>query len=179
MVSTRVFVAASTFLLLLAFGSEWLAFESDNAHFGYTTFDIANNLGSTYGPCACPLSNSSIDGWFWHLIAPILVAPGVLLLAMIAFPIGFVLSAVSLFRWKLMVVAGALSLLSGLFWIVGLNPVQSQVVRGLNSWHGYLGRSASSAVWAQVGPYIAVVGGVILLAGYALSRMEMLEMPID
>ncbi|HEV2225924.1 MAG TPA: hypothetical protein VGR56_03865 [Nitrososphaerales archaeon] len=179
MVSTRVVIAASTFLLFLAFGSEWLAFKSDNAQFGYTTFAIANTLGSTYGPCACPPSNSSIDGWFWYLIAPILVAPGALLLAMIAFPIGFILSAVSLFKWKLMVVAGAISLPSGILWIIGLNLVQSQVNQGLNSWHGYLGRSVSSAVWAQSGPYIAVVGGVILLAGYVLSRMEILEMPID
>lgn len=179
MVSTRLVIAASTFLLLLAFGSEWLAFESDNAHFGYTTFDIATTLGSTYGPCACPLSNSAIDGWFWHVMAPLLIAPGVLLFAMITFPIGFVLSAVSLFKWKLMVVAGALSLLSGVLWITGLSFVQSQVVYGLNTWHGYLGRNVSSAVWAQPGAYIAIVGGVILLAGYALSRMEMLEMPID
>ncbi len=100
-------------------------------------------------------------------------------MAMIAFPIGFVLAAVSLFKWKLMVVAGALSLLSGVFWIVGLNLAQSQVVRGLNSWQGYVGRNVSSAVWAQPGPYVAIVGGMILLAGYALSRIEILEMPID
>ncbi len=98
---------------------------------------------------------------------------------MVTFPIGFILAAVSLFKWKLMVVAGALSLLSGVFWIVGLKLVQSQVVQGLNSWHGYVGRNVSSAVWAQVGPYIAIVGGVTLLTGYALSRMEILEMPID
>jgi len=179
MVSTRVVIAASTFLLFLAFGSGWLAFESDNAQFGYTSFAIATTLGSTYGPCACPPSNTSIDGWFWHVIAPLLVAPGELSFAMIAFPTGFVLAAVSLFKWKLMVVAGALSLLSGIFWIVGLNIVQSQVVSSLNSWHGYLGRSVSSAVWAQTGPYFSIVGGVILLAGYVLSRMDILEWPID
>ncbi|MDA4119626.1 MAG: hypothetical protein OK436_03465 [Thaumarchaeota archaeon] len=84
-----------------------------------------------------------------------------------------------MFKWKLMLVAGALSLLSGTFWIIGLNLVQSQVVQGLNSWYGYLGRNVSSAIWAQAGPYIAIVGGVTLLSGYALSRMDILEWPND
>jgi hypothetical protein len=112
-------------------------------------------------------------------MAPLLVAPGALSFAFVASPIGLVLAVVSLFRWKLMVVAGTLSLLSGILWIVGIFIVQAQVVHGLDTWFGYGGRTTSSEVWAQAGPYIAVVGGVILLAGYALSRMEILESPID
>ncbi len=179
MVSTRIVIAVSAFILFLAFGSEWLAFGSGGVQSGYSVLGISSTLGSIYGPCNCPPSNSSVDGWFWHVMAPLLVAPGALSLAMVAFPTGFVLAAVSLFRWKLMVVAGALSLLSGIFWIVGINIVQSQVVHGLNTWYGYAGRSVSSAVWPQAGPYIAIVGGVMLLAGYALSRMDILEWPID
>ncbi|HLQ06348.1 MAG TPA: hypothetical protein VK126_01170 [Nitrososphaerales archaeon] len=179
MVSTRVVIAVSAFVLLLAFGSEWLAFSSNSARFSYTTFDIGTTLGELYGPCACPPSNPSIDGWFWHVMAPLLVAPGPLYFAIISFPVGFVLAVVSLFRWKLMVVAGALSILSGVFWIVGLNIAQTQVVRGLSTWFGYQGVSVSSAVWAQAGPYIAVFGGVILLSGYVLSRMDILEWPVD
>ena len=99
--------------------------------------------------------------------------------AFVAFPVGFVLAFVSLFKWRLMVVAGALSVLSGVSWIGGVNIVQSQVVRGLDTWYGYGGKGVSSAVWAQVGPYIALIAGAVLLAGYALSEMEMLESPID
>jgi hypothetical protein len=112
-------------------------------------------------------------------MVPLLVAPGALLLAFVAFPVGFVLAFVSLFKWRLMVVAGALSFLSGVSWIEGVNFVQSQVVRGLDTWYGYGGKGVSSAVWAQAGPYIALIAGAVLLAGYALSEMEMLESPID
>jgi hypothetical protein len=179
MVSTRVVIAVSAFILALSVGSGWIAFASDNVEFGYTTLDIGGALGSIYGPCACPPSNSSIDGWFWHVMTPFLIGPGPLLFAIVTFPIGFLLAVVSLFKWKFMVWAGALSTLSGISWIVGLNIAQTQVVRELNTWFGYGGRGVSSAVWAQAGPYIVVFGGVILLAGYALSKMEKLELPID
>ena len=169
----------SAFILLLALGSEWLAFSSDSARFGYTTFDIGTTLGEVYGPCACPPSNSSIDGWFWLVMAPLLVAPGLLSFAIVSFPVGFALAIVSLFRWKLMVVSGALSLLSGISWIGGLILAQSEVAHGLSTWYGYRSGGVSSAVWAQAGPYIAVFGGAVLLAGYALSRMDKLEWPID
>jgi hypothetical protein len=112
-------------------------------------------------------------------MAPLLVVPGPLSFAIISFPVGYVLAVVSLFRWKLMVVAGAVSLLSGISWIGGLKILQSQMVNGLSTWYGYQGRSVSSAVRAQAGPYITVFGGVILLAGYALNRMDVLEWPID
>jgi hypothetical protein len=112
-------------------------------------------------------------------MGPLLVAPGALLFAMISLPVGFLLAVVSLFNWKLMVWGGGMSILSGMFWLEGLNIVQPQVVRGLNAWYGYHGGTITSTVWAQAGPYVAVVGGVILLAGYALSKMEKLEYPID
>jgi hypothetical protein len=112
-------------------------------------------------------------------MAPLLVAPGPLSFAIVSFPVGFALAVISLFRWKLMVVAGALSLLSGISWIGGLRFAQSEVAHGLSKWYGYQGGSVSSAVWAQAGPYIAVFGGVVLLAGYALSRLDKLEWPID
>jgi hypothetical protein len=179
MVSTRVVIFVAIFMLFLAFGSGWLAFESGGEQFGYTTLDIGNSLGSIYGPCACPPTNSNIDGWFWHVMGPLLVAPGALLFAIISLPVGFLLAALSLFHWKLTIWAGAMSILSGMSWLEGLNIVQPQVVRGLNAWFGYHGGTISSTVWAQAGPYIAVAGGVILLAGYALSKMEKLEVPID
>ena len=175
MVSARVVIAASAFILLLAFGSEWFAFSSNGSRFGYTTFGIGTTLGEVYGPCACLPSSSSIDGWFWHVMAPLLAAPGPVSFAIVSFPIAFALAVVSLFRWKLMAVAGALSLPSGVSWIGGFRIAQSELVNGLNSWYNYQGRSVSSAVWAQAGPYIAVFGGVILLAGYALSRVDKLE----
>src|SRR5713226_2046981 len=126
MVSARVVIAVSAFMLLLAFGSEWFAFSSDVSLFVYTTFDMGTTLGEVYGPCACPPSSSSIDGWFWHVTAPLLVAPGPLSFAIVSFPIGFALAVVSLFKWKLMVVAGALSLLSGISWIGGLSIARSE-----------------------------------------------------
>jgi len=179
MVSTRIVIGLAAFLLFLALGSGWLAFESSDSQYGYTTFDIGSAMGSVYGPCGCPPSNSSIDGRFWQVMVPLLVAPGALSFAFVAFPTALILAVVSLFRWKLMVVAGALSLLSGILWIVGVFIVQAQVVHGLDTWFGYGGRSVSSSVWAQAGAYIAIVSGVVLLAGYALSRMEILDSPID
>jgi len=100
-------------------------------------------------------------------------------LAIVAFPIGVALAVVSLFKWKLMVVSGALSVLSGILWIGGLNIVQSQVVHSLDTWYCYGGRSVSSSIWAQAGSFIAPAGGAVLLVGFALSEMEILESPID
>jgi hypothetical protein len=45
---------------------------------------------------------------------PNIVTPGALPLATIASPVGFVMTDISLFRWKLKVIAGVLAFVGGL-----------------------------------------------------------------
>lgn len=179
MVSTRVVIGVSAFILFLAFGSEWLAFDSGGNHSGYTTLEIGSAVGSVYGACDCPPSNSSIEGQFWLVMIPFIVSPGAFSLAAVVFPVGFVMAVISLFRWKLMAIAGLLAFVGGLAWIWGVILDQARIVHGLNTWWGYGGRTVSSTVWAPIGPYLAIVGGAILMLGYLLSRREVLEYPID
>ncbi len=174
MVSTWVVIALGTFLIVLGFGSGWIGFSGDPR--AYTAFDVGWTIGSAYGPCSCPPTNDTVQGEFLLLLLPALLSPGPFLATMILYPASFVLAAVSFFRWKVMWVAGLLSTLSGLLWIVGVYLSQSSIVAGLEAWSGP-GGGGTFTVWAQIGAYFAVAGGAVLLAGYALSRADKLDWP--
>lgn len=175
MVSTRVMIALGTFIILLGFGSGWIAFSSSPS--GYTYFDIATGLGSSYGPCNCPPTSDTIQGEFLLLLLPIVASPGPLIASMIAYPAAFVLAAYSFFRWKVMWAAGALSVFSGALWFTGVYLDQASIVGGLESWSGSGGGAYS--VYVQLGAYFALAGGAVLLLGYVLSKTDKLDWPID
>jgi hypothetical protein len=164
-------------LILLGFGSGWIGFSSYPT--GYTYFDLATSIGSAYGPCSCPPTAETAQGEFLLLFIPKLVSPGPLMATMLLYPLSFALAGFSLFRWKWMWVAGILSVLSGLLWFLGVDLSQASIVEGLAAWsHSGTGGGGYSA-WVQLGAYFALAGGVILLLGYALSRMDKLEWPQD
>lgn len=179
MVSTRVVIIAAVFVVFLALGSDWIAFESGGDGSSTGVFGIAESINYAYGPCNCPPATDTIDGQFWLLFLPNVIAPGAPSLSLVAYSAALVLGVASIFRWKLMSVAGLLALASGVLWILGVDIVQNNVAQGLDSWHGYGGRAVVSSVWSPIGPYFAAAGGLVLVVGYFLSRAEKLDYPID
>ncbi len=177
MVSTRIVIIFGTFLLLLGFGSGWVAFSAFPG--GYTYFDLATWLGSTYGPCNCPPGSDTIEGVFLLVFIPLMASPGPMMAAMVLYPIGFVVAGVSIFRWKMMWLGGFLSILAGILWFIGVYLSQGTIVEKLEAWSGGGGSSATYTVWVQLGAYFALAGGLVLLLGYLLSRMDRLDWPID
>ncbi len=170
-------IALGTFLILLGFGSGWIAFSSFPS--GYTYFDIATQIGSTYGPCNCPPAADSVEGEFLLVLLPMVASPGFLMAAMALYPLAFVLAAVSIFRWKTMWLAGALSVTSGVLWFAGVSSNQAAIIENLEAWSGAGGGSSAYSVWVQLGVYFALAGGVVLLLGFLLSKMDRLDWPID
>jgi hypothetical protein len=162
-VSTRIVIALAVFIVFLGMGSGWITYGEK----AYTLFDVVGAIGSTYGPCNCPPTSNPDDGRFWQLLLPSLVAPGGFAASLLTYPLGLVLGAVSIFRWKLMVFAGLFSLASGLLWLLALNTFEASQPQVFN------------AVVPPIGPYQVAVGGIILMAGYFLSKAEMLDYPID
>ncbi len=177
MVSTRIVIALGTFLILLGFGSGWIAFSSFPR--GYTYFDIATQIGSTYGPCNCPPAADSVEGEFLLAFLPMVASPGPLMAAMVLYPLGFVLAAVSVFRWKVMWLAGALSVIAGVLWFAGVSSSQAAIVEKLEAWSGAGGGGNAYSVWVQLGAYFALAGGGVLLLGFVLSKMDKLDWPIE
>ena len=179
MVSARFVIAIGVVILFFSFGSDWIAFQSSESMAIYTMPDTWQFLGSAYGACGCPLSNSSIEGRFWQLFLPFLVSPGPLSVGLVLLPTGFILAIAALFYWKTSSAAGIASIACGALWTEGTILIQGRVVHGLNGWFGYGGRTVSSSVTVPLGPYLSAFAGVILLAAFILGRLDLIDTPID
>jgi hypothetical protein len=117
-------------------------------------------------------SNSTEDGQVWIIFLPLFVSSVPILLAGVFFLVASVLSVVSFFRWKLMLVAGILAILSGSMWIWGIGVISHSASSQIDSLCQFNCKTASSSVYPQVGTHLAVFGGLILVAGFVLSRFE-------
>ncbi len=178
MVATRIVIAVGFAFVYLSIGAGWLHVTSGITAHSYNVLDLAGSVGPYVSSGYLP-SNSSIDGEIWVLLAPALVSQSPLVVAEWAFPVSLVLSVAAFFRWKLMLFAGISGVLSGSSWVWGIGLIRGGVVSQLNSWYGYGGRVVSSSIDPQIGAYIAVVGGIVFIVGYFLSRAEKLGTPLD
>jgi hypothetical protein len=176
-VSTRVVVSIGAFVVFLGIGSTWIAFTQ--APEGFNLLGLLSAVGSFYGPCACPPDNTTIQGQFLLLFVPKLVALGPLVLSILIFPIGLVLGFMAIFRWRLAMWAGGASVATAALWIWGTYDISGYLSQGLGRWPGYRGKTVTSSVWPQLGPFQVAAGGAILLAAYFLSRVDKLGWPID
>jgi hypothetical protein len=106
----------------------------------------------------------TLTGQLQVAVAPLLVSPGLLFLGAWAFPFALVLSLASFARWKLMLYAGLVGILSGAFWIAGLMiaPI-------------HLGQDAVP----QIGAYVCIFAGALLFVGYFLTKADKIGAPLD
>lgn len=176
MVSARVVILIGLVFLYLSFGVNWVYFSATG--YGVNYSDVVGYLGPYVSHGYLP-DNSTIDGEIWVVLVPQLVSNGALLASVIVFPASAILGVVALFRWKLMVYSGLLALLCGGLWVWGIDLVSARVNSQLDAWLVYAGEAADSSVGSQVGPYIFAFGGLVLVAGYLLSRAEKLDHPLD
>lgn len=176
MVSTRVVIAVGLAALYLSIGTNWLYFSA--AGYGVNYADISGNL-ETYAAHGMVFDNTTVDGEIWVTFVPQMASSAALVGSVIAFAVSAVVGVGALFRWKLMSLAGLLAIVSSILWIVGVNAVSANVNAVLNAWLVYTGESAGSSISSQIGPYLAALGGIVLLVGYVLSKMEKLDYPQD
>jgi hypothetical protein len=126
-------------------------------------------------------TDTTWDGWIHIVLGPYLAGP-LMILAYLLSTACLVACVVAVFRWRYMLVAGTLGLAGGSLWTIGIYTIPSSVADQLCSWSGYAGRlvsCASPVEWPGPGPYFMILAGAILLAGYVLSRRDILEVPVD
>jgi len=180
MVSTRVVIALGVAALYFSIGAGWLGVTTTQSTYSYNAITITGQL-SPYLTTGSPPSNSTEDGQIWDALLPLFVSNIPLLSAGAFFLVADVLSVVSFFRWKLMVVAGFLAILSGGLWILGIGMIgesASSRITALCQIQCNAARS-SAEIYPQVGAYLAIFGGLILVLGFVLSRLERLDYPLD
>ena len=136
--------------------------------------DFATAVGETYGPCKCPpwaeLVNQSLQGTpmdapkveALQALVPSLVSPTLLAAGAWMFPAAILLAFLALVRRKVMLVSGALFLASGVAWIAGSSAASGHMNTVL----------APSTASIYLGPYLSLVSGAVLFAGYFLARRE-------
>ena len=171
MVSTRLVILLGFFVLFAGIGSPWVAFGSASAVQSYDVVTIASTIGQMYGPCGCPPQGDIPYYQFLLLLVPATVAPGPLLATAFLYPAALVVTILSFFRWKLMLVGGLLSTLSGVAWSLGFVWI--------GGWYGGAPQITAYSPWIPVGPYFAVAAGVILVGGFMLTIKERLDSPLD
>lgn len=176
MVSTRVVIIIGLAFLYLSFGANWLYLSAAGS--GLNVSDLWGYVGPYVFHGFRP-DNSTIDGEIWVVILPPLVSNGALLAAETLYPISLLLGVAALIRWKLMLYAGLLALLTAGLWVWGISLVSANVNSQLNAWLVYHGETGTSSIYPQIGPYLIAFGGIILVAGYVLSKAEKLDYPLD
>ena len=180
MVSTRVVIALGVAALYFSIGAGWLGVTTTQSSYSYNAMTITGHV-SPYLTTGLFPSNSTEEGQIWDVLIPLFVSSVPLLSAGTSFLVAAVLSVVSFFRWKLMVVAGVLAILSGGLWIWGIGMIgesASSKITALCQFQCNAAR-ASAEIYPQLGAYMAILGGIILVLGFVLSRLERLEFPLD
>ena len=180
MVSTRVAIALGVAALYFSIGAGWLGVTTTQSTYSYNAMTITGHV-SPYLTTGLFPSNSTEDGQIWDALLPLFVSNVPLLSAGVSFLVADVLSVVSLFRWKLMVVAGVLAILSGGLWIWAIGIIGESAGSKIAALCQLQCNAASSSaeIYTQVGAYLAIFGGLILVLGFVLSRLERLDYPLD
>jgi hypothetical protein len=179
-VSTRVVIMAGVAFLYFSIGAGWLGVTTTQSSFSYNALGITGRVGPFLTTGVVPV-NSTEDGQIWNVLLPLFVSSVPSLLAGAVFLAAVVLSVVSFFRWRLMLVAGILGILSGFLWIWGIGMISQSASSGISALCQFQCNAARSSaeIYPQVGAYLAVFGGLILVLGFALSVFEKLEYPLD
>ena len=180
MVSTRVVIAAGVVFLYFSIGAGWIGVTTTQSTYSYNALTITGHV-SPYLTTGLVPSNSTEDGQIWDVLVPIFASNIPLLAAGGFFLVALVLSVVSFFRWKLMLVAGILAILSGCLWLWEIDSISLDASSKIGNLCqiGCNGSRLSSEIYPQPGVYLAIFGGLILVIGFVLSRFEKLDYPLD
>ena len=163
-------------ILYLSTGMSWLSVSGGGTSSQSSPLDLSSVAQTHWGLSGGTPTNDSLSGMVYQIFLSAFATSGFLLMGGLLFPVVMVLSIISLFRWKLMALAGLLGVLSVSSWTVGLWLVGPSAVAQLNEWYG------STTSWSfgpGFGTFVTLIGGLVLVLGYALSRMDKLEWPID
>ena len=188
MVSSWAAIVPAILIALSTFFIPWAGVAASDgtvlaAHLAPT--DLAGAVGDTYGPCGCPswaalAQNASLVGTPFdayqlaalEALVPALVTPTLLAAGGWIFPFAFLLAFVALLRWRAMILSGLLFMASGAFWLAGMAAEAGQLDSALAQFAGHAPGYVPPTVFADVGPYLSVLTGVILMAGFLLVRRD-------
>jgi hypothetical protein len=179
-VSTRVVILIGVALFYFSIGAGWLGVATGQSVSSYNGLAVTGRVSPYFTTGLVP-SNSSEDGQLWIVLLPLFASSVPILLVGPFFLIAAVVSVISFFRWKLMLVAGILGILSGSLWIWGIDLISQTANSQIEKLCQINCNAVSSSisVYPQVGTYVAVFGGLVLVLGFVLSRFEKLDYPID
>ena len=177
MVSTRVVAIVAAIILWLSVGSGWILTVSTATP--VNVLDLAGSVGAQYGPCQCPPSSAAPETEALLILNPLMVGFNLLGATIVTFSLALVFSFLSLFRWKLTLPAGVLSVASGTSWAAGLQVSKDYLFSQFNQWNAINHAVSQPEFSPSVGPYIAALAGVVYLSCYFLSRDDILEWPKD
>jgi len=176
LVSTRLVIVFGSFISFLAFSLPWLwLFLGGNLAGVYGPFDFAGALGNQYGPCSCPSSTPTPV----QVVVPLLVKLTPLAVGGWVFPFAFVFALLSIWRWNIMLVSGALHLVAGVSWVLGTVVEGGYLSSTLDRLEGLSNTSTSYSFSLGYGPYAAIFVGLLLTLGYILSKRDVLVRPTD
>lgn len=178
MVSTRVVILIGVALFYFSIGAGWLGVATGQSVFSYNALGVTGRV-SPYLTTGLVPSNSSEDGQVWIILLPLFVSSVPILLAGVFFLVALVLSVVSFFRWRLMLVAGIFGILSGSLWIWGIDLISQTAISQIEKACQINCNAVSFSVYPQVGAYLAIFGGSVLILGFVLSKFEKLDYPLD
>jgi hypothetical protein len=177
-VSTRVVIAIGVAIFYFSIGAGWLGVVTNQSVFSYNAFEVTGHV-SPYLTTGLVPSNSTEDGQVWTILLPLFVSNVPILLAGAFFLAAAVFSVISFFRWKLMLLAGILGTLSGVLWVWGIGEIVQAAGSQIDKLCQLNCRAMSFSIFPQVGAYLAVFGGSVLILGFVLSKFEKLEYPLD
>ena len=171
MTSVRLVLAAGFAVDIFALFADWLAAEGGNS------FTLGFTLPDLFSQQRVPATVSSA---YYSAYASSVVAGHVsgdltLLVAFVAFALSLLIGLAALFRWPLSLASGALALLGAALWLAGVPAVAPDIVAALKKWPGFAGTIPGIGVGASVGPYLALVGGIILVLAYVLAKAGRLD----
>ncbi len=183
MADVRIIIVVGIFILLLSFGAVWISVGGgQSSSGGYNAFDVASLVGGYVGGQEInPPSYQATDfnAYTQAVLPPLMVGSPELDAAILAIPAAFVMALASLARWKLSLPAGILGAAGGVLWTLGVPGIAREAGDRLAAWPGFNGRGIQMPVGSSLGPYIAVVGGALLIVAYLLTTKERLDTPVD
>jgi hypothetical protein len=184
LVGTGAFIVIAIGIAISSFALPWAEVVSSNGFVdaALTPMDLAGAIGSEYGPCSCPpwaivprnesqgMPYGAIQDITMEAIVPALVSVTFLAAGAWIFPLALLLSFISMFRRKVMILSALLFVLSGASWIAGMAIDANGVNLVLSQWAGQSPRYTPPTVSVYLGPYFSLLSGVVLCAGYLLAR---------
>lgn len=169
----RIFSGIGTLIMILSLNMPWLVI-SFLGQFSISIADlyrlVLELLRGSIGHYPAPVA----------LVVQLALTVGPIIITIILYPVSVILGLVSVAIRDATLPAAASGIISGISWFFGAESLKSIMVREAIRIGGPLGQviagALTSIVTVRYGPYIVVLGGIVVAIGYFLpSPLRLLE----